>query len=56
MHILVEEYEKKLGDIEEEEGFLIATLPHQYYKMNIKLKELPNYDETKQKVMELLDQ
>ena len=55
MHVLVEEDEKKLGDIEEEEGFLIATLPHQYCKMNIKLKELSNYDETKQKVMELLD-
>ena len=55
MNVLVEEDEKKLGDIEEEEGFLIATLPHQYCKMNIKLKELSNYDEIKQKVMELLD-
>ena len=35
MNVLVEEDEKKLGDIEEEEGFLIATLPHQYCKMNI---------------------
>ena len=55
IHVLIEECEKKLGDIEEEEGLLIATLPLQYCKMNIKLKDLPNYDETKQKVMESLD-
>ena len=52
---LVEGYEKKMGNLEEEEGFLIATLPHQYRNMDIKLKELSNYDETKHKLMEILD-
>ena len=33
---------------------LTRTLPLQYCKMNIKLKDLPSYDETKQKVMESL--
>lgn len=52
---LVEEYKKKLDDVEEEEGLLIATLPPEFYKIKIKLKDLPNYNDTKQTVIELLE-
>ena len=52
---LLEEYEKKLGNLEEEEEVLIRTLPPQYYKLEIKLKDLHNYNEIKQTVMELIN-
>ena len=52
---LLEEYEKKLGDLEEEEGVLITTLLPQYYKLEIKLKDLHDYNEIKQTVMELIN-